>query len=862
MPESSGVFRGIQFKVIVGFSLVLMAAIAAVVINFSALSRMSEAVSELSRPDPKMDRMRELMAYLTNEEVAARSYSLTGDMQYANLFHQLNDSVHLRLAQLKLLVRENEEQATIADTITKLSAEREALLDAFIDKRSESFAGNRATGARKVEVMKKLAPAEKTALNPPAIVDHRATVTTDSAEEYKPKGFFSFNWAKDIFKSKDKKKKKEGSDEEVVTRRIDSVTERPSLIDFDMIQPESEVQSVSVTGDSVNWSVEELVLLQRNKEVLDRIRHLVGSIEASESIVRANQAALARTKASSANRIISMITLIGLVGALVFIGLILRDIAISNRLRAQVEQERLRAEKLARAKQEFLANMSHEIRTPLNSIIGFAELLSKEKTETNREEFIAAIQKSSHHLLSLVNDILDFSKIEEGKFKVQEAPFFPAELMQEIQKNFEVRAAQKNICFEVRVDPHIPAPLMGDVMSVKQILINLVNNAIKFTEHGSVTVNVAMEQGKKNSCVVRMEVRDTGIGIPADVKDKLFSAFTQSSSDISRKYGGTGLGLAISKKLVEMLGGSIAVESAEAKGSVFTVSIPFAKAKALDEEIRDESGTGKHAVVQLRGKSILIADDEEMNIRLCEMILAKYGVQTTPAKNGREAVEKISKHHFDLVLMDLQMPEMSGMEAVKAVRAMKDESRRNIRVISLSANVFGSRMEEYATAGFTGELIKPFREEQLITLLIQHLVGTVPAQPANEKGVEGNNSDKPYSLQYLESTSGSDHQFIRGMLESFIHKTNDQMKAIHDSQGRGDMQNIREVAHKMIPAFRYLGISATEEKMRRLENLAAAGNPSNEISALIESIAADLKVVLPMLKEEIAKLHPETKETG
>lgn len=189
MPESSGVFRGIQFKVIVGFSLVLMAAIAAVIINFSALSRMSEAVSELSRPDPKMDRMRELMAYLTNEEVAARSYSLTGDMQYANLFHQLNDSVHLRLAQLKMLVRENEEQATIADTITRLSAEREALLDAFIDKRSESFAGNRATSARKVEVMKKLAPAEKTALNPPAIPDQPATVTTDSAELNKEKGF-------------------------------------------------------------------------------------------------------------------------------------------------------------------------------------------------------------------------------------------------------------------------------------------------------------------------------------------------------------------------------------------------------------------------------------------------------------------------------------------------------------------------------------------------------------------------------------------------------------------------------------------------------------------------------------------------
>lgn len=192
---------------------------------------------------------------------------------------------------------------------------------------------------------------------------------------------------------------------------------------------------------------------------------------------------------------------------------------------------------------------------------------------------------------------------------------------------------------------------------------------------------------------------------------------------------------------------------------------------------------------------------------------------------------------------------------------MKDESRRNIPVISLSANVFGSRMEEYAAAGFTGELIKPFREEQLISLLIQHLEGTVPPLPVNEKGVVVNNSDKPYSLQYLESTSGSDHQFIRGMLESFIQKTDEQMKAIHNSLGQGDVKNIREVAHRMIPAFRYLGMSATEEKMRRLENLTAAGNPSTEISVHIESIAADLKEVLPMLKEEIAKLQPEIKET-
>jgi hypothetical protein len=852
MPESSGIFRGIQFKVIIGFSLVLIAAVLAAIINFTALNRMSEAVSELSRPDPKLDCMRELMAFMTNEDVAARSYSLTGDAQYFRLFHELNDSVHLRLAELKLLIRDKAGQYAIADSVTRLTAEREAVLDAFIDKRKEAFARKTAPATINAKSSDKRmsSPSEEKEDMDIAPATEPSAASDTVADKKPGNGFFSFNWAKNIFKSGGKKSKKAVDTLVPPARAPLSVTPRPSLTEAGAEEEKQLSVAIGFGADTVNWSVEELVLLQRNKEVMDRIRSLLIGIEESERMVRAHHAAVAREKAANANRIISAITLLGLVAALVFIGLILRDIAVSNRLRAQLVGERLRAEKLARAKQEFLASMSHEIRTPLNSIIGFTDLLSKEDAGSKGNEYVSAIRRSSDHLLSLVNEILDFSKLEDGKFKVQESPFNLVELMEEIRNTFQHKAAEKGLEFHVQPDPRIPVMLSGDAMSLKQVLINLVNNAIKFTERGSVTVTAQLEEELRNSCRIRFEVKDTGIGIAADIREHLFTPFTQSRDQGARMHAGTGLGLAISKKLAAMMGGTIAAASEEGRGSVFSVVIPFAKAKRTEEEKADSAGLPPEAIPDLQGRKVLVVDDEPMNVKLCEAILTTYGLTVTAAANGREAVNKIQHNDFDLVLMDLQMPEMDGIEAVKQIRAMSDEVKRALPVISLSANVFGSTAGKYADAGFTDELIKPFREEELIRVIEKYVNGS-PRTASSPKEEQPELS--PYNLKYLESTSGSDARFIRGMLESFVTKSEEQLSKMQDAMRQGDMKALQELAHKMIPSCRYLGMSAVEEKMRTLESLTAGGTESSAVATLLKEINDELLAVIPMLKSEIDK---------
>jgi CheY-like chemotaxis protein/HPt (histidine-containing phosphotransfer) domain-containing protein len=237
-------------------------------------------------------------------------------------------------------------------------------------------------------------------------------------------------------------------------------------------------------------------------------------------------------------------------------------------------------------------------------------------------------------------------------------------------------------------------------------------------------------------------------------------------------------------------------------------------------------------------------------VKLCEAILTTYGLRVTAAANGREAVDKIQHDDFDLVLMDLQMPEMDGIEAVRQIRAMFDEVKRALPVISLSANVFGSTAGKYADAGFTDELIKPFREEELIRVIEKYLNGSprTRSSPKEEQPESG-----PYSLKYLESTSGSDTRFIRGMLESFVTKSEEQLSKMQDAMRQGDMKALQELAHKMIPSCRYLGMSAVEEKMRTLESLTAAGTESSAVASLLKEVNDELLAVIPMLRSEIDK---------
>lgn len=377
-----------------------------------------------------------------------------------------------------------------------------------------------------------------------------------------------------------------------------------------------------------------------------------------------------------------------------------------------------RAMEANRAKSEFLANMSHEIRTPLNAIIGMSELLESDPSSPDAREYLETIRSSGDSLLFLINDILDFSKIEAGQLRLESQPVNVRECVEACRQTVAMLAAQKGLRLAVGLDPRAPASFMGDPQRLRQILVNLAMNAVKFTHAGEVVISVSVEEG--DAPRLSFAVRDTGIGIAPDQQDKLFQSFSQLDASTSRRYGGTGLGLAISQRLVELMGGRIQLSSMPGIGSTFRFSIPFVRASPSAEP------PGPSVLARQEGESlarrcplqILVAEDNPVNQRLAIMMLKRLGYSATVAANGKEVLHALSNSPFDLILMDIQMPEMDGLEACRKIHELYPPEQRP-QVIALTANALSGDRELCLAAGMDSYLTKPIRAEQLANAIEQ-----------------------------------------------------------------------------------------------------------------------------------------------
>ncbi len=366
------------------------------------------------------------------------------------------------------------------------------------------------------------------------------------------------------------------------------------------------------------------------------------------------------------------------------------------------------------AKGQFLANMSHEIRTPMNAIIGFSDVLAEDNLTPDQKKHVSIIRESGKTLLQLINDILDFSKIEAGKMDVEHIKCSPKKLLSNIELMMSPAAKAKNLVFKVNYGQNLPAEIITDPVRIQQCLINLCNNAIKFTERGHVYVNAYLETTEQQR-MVRFDVEDTGIGIPFEKQHSIFEAFNQADDTHCRKYGGTGLGLAIAKKLMELLGGKISVNSTPGKGSTFTILLPpgldidsQSSTEQNDKLYQDEKSDGNQDE-HFSGK-VLVAEDTPTNQLLIRLLLEKLGLDVTIAQDGRQAVEMASEEFFDLIFMDMHMPEMSGYEATKALR----KQGLLIPIIALTASAMKGDEEKCIACGCSAYLCKPIDRRTLV----------------------------------------------------------------------------------------------------------------------------------------------------
>ena len=379
---------------------------------------------------------------------------------------------------------------------------------------------------------------------------------------------------------------------------------------------------------------------------------------------------------------------------------------------------RKKAEEAATSKQQFMSTMSHEIRTPLNEVIGISNLLYQSNPREDQMEFIKTLRFSANHLLTLVNDILDYNKMESGKIVFEKTEFDLSNLLEDTRRSYSLRAQEKGVIFRLDKPETMPQEVVGDPIRLNQILSNLLSNALKFTLTGTISLRVNLSEMKGNKALLEFSVSDTGIGIANDKLEEVFENYTQASSDITRKYGGTGLGLAICKRLVELQGGKIWVTSTPGKGSTFFFTLEFVIPETQPKKA--ESGA-VDTMKGLVGKKILIAEDNKINFFVANKFLESWGVKVTHAENGSLALEALEKDTFDLILMDLHMPVMDGIEATRIIRSSENEKIRKIPIVALTAAVMSETHDKIENLYINDYVLKPFKPKDLYDRIVKHI---------------------------------------------------------------------------------------------------------------------------------------------
>jgi signal transduction histidine kinase/CheY-like chemotaxis protein/HPt (histidine-containing phosphotransfer) domain-containing protein len=495
-----------------------------------------------------------------------------------------------------------------------------------------------------------------------------------------------------------------------------------------------------------------------------------------------------------------------------------------ERERLAMERAYVATEAANRAKNQFLAHMSHEIRTPLNAILGFTELLRKgadQGDETERQEYLDTIYNSTTHLLELINDILDLSKIEAGQMKIERIACAPSEIVANVMTALRVRAEQKRLRFACQWQGEVPATIQTDPLRVKQLLLNLVGNAVKFTSHGEVRLVVSLVDAPSRP-KLRFDVIDTGIGIAPDKLECVFDAFVQGDSSITREFGGTGLGLAISRRIARALGGEITVQSELGRGSVFTATIetgPLDGVSLVSPASETTSPKPSSHVARPQDLSparVLVVEDGVTNRKLLRLILERSGAQVTLAENGEQGVQRALAQPFDVILMDMQMPVMDGYTATRRLR----EQGLQTPIIALTAHAMAGDERKCLEAGCSNYLSKPIEADQLLQCVAGYLAEPVsvssPPTPLPRNAPPA--SQLPQEA-LISSLPGDDPDF-REIIVEFVERLQMKLTAMEEALRTGDFESLAELAHWLKGSGGTAGFADFTEPARRLEQLA------------------------------------------
>jgi PAS domain S-box-containing protein len=514
------------------------------------------------------------------------------------------------------------------------------------------------------------------------------------------------------------------------------------------------------------------------------------------------------------------------------------------------------AEDAVKAKQQFLSNMSHEIRTPMNAIIGFTKVVLRTDLSEKQKEYLDAIKTSGDALIVLINDILDLAKVDAGKMTFVQTPFKMSLSISAMLHLFEAKIQEKNLVLVKEYDQKIPELLVGDPVRLHQIILNLVSNAVKFTSAGKITVAVKLLSEDEENYTIEFAVKDTGIGIEENKIKKVFETFQQASSSTSRLYGGTGLGLAIVKQLVEAQGGVISVKSAVEEGSTFSFTLPFLKTSAITE-LDNEIIT---LDTETKNISILVVEDIPLNQLLMKTLLDDSGFRCDIASNGKIAIDKLASQSYDVILMDLQMPEMNGFETTDYIR---NTLHSDIPIIALTADVTTVDLNKCKSVGMNDYLAKPL-DEHLLHSKIAALVRK--RRPVNEnKTILINQLAKPekdaeklrcIDLDKLTYRTKANPILMQEMIALYLEQTPSLVSAMKKGYESKNWKLLYKAVHTLIPSFSIMGINSDfENAAKKVQDFASAQQDSDSISKFVKQLESVCEQACEELKSELTNIQ-------
>ncbi|MGG5506952.1 MULTISPECIES: ATP-binding response regulator [unclassified Myroides] len=598
-----------------------------------------------------------------------------------------------------------------------------------------------------------------------------------------------------------------------------------------------------VNQQQANLLKEEQKLIIENKNITNELRKILESIEHNLLSLSYQNINESKARISTASTNIAYIGGSALFVIIILGWIIIKDINQTQEYRLKLEQLNQEREVLLRSKTMLFATVTHDLQTPLGSLIGFATLLENTELKPKQRQYLNNIQSSTQYIANLINDLTDFSRLENNKISIQEKAFNPKELIESICAPLVPNAESKKIKLKWTVSPDLNSTFISDPYRLKQIVTNLITNALKFTQQGGVFIEALRLDNQ-----LEIKVIDTGIGIEQSQIENIFKEFSQANEGIEKRFGGTGLGLNISKRLINLLNGEIKVESILGEGSIFTLTLPLEEADIQTNSLTSPQQFKEHFTI-LAQDNILVVDDDKIQLQLMEELLTPIFKKIEVLNDSSEIESVLAQEHYDLILSDIQMPKMDGFEMIHLLK--NNPAYRDIPVVALS----GKRdltVEDFTAAGFTSAHQKPIQLQELLILITQllHPTHKLELTPIENQSVPPSNPEQLYDINQIKQFIGEDVAALRKFVVIFVDSTQENILDLTYAKDDFDYQTVSNIAHKMLPMFKQLQINHLVPSLEKLEDQTINFQTKEELSLYIDTLTQQIQLVVTDLQEK------------